>query len=257
MFNKILTMVFAIAFAVVFIPTTKAQVVPDGLIAYWSFDDIDGDTVKDGAGEFDGEMIDVEVVKGVVGDALEFDGTGYVDIGEEVGELGADDFSVTFWIKTSEVGIAILSKGNGAGWDSREKEIYVANSATSEGPNTGTVEMVGWGVDWIRGSEPVNDDEWHHVAVTWEFAASEGHIYVDSVEGTFLVGYNGGADNAGNTVRIGFHESGHSAGNFIGLMDDVRIYQRTLEPEEVVEIMEETMAVESAGKLATAWGMIK
>ena len=257
MFNKVLIVVFVMAFVIVFTHTAKAQVVPDGLIAYWSFDDIDGDTVNDGAGDFNGEMIDVNVVKGVIGDGLEFDGTGYVDIGEEVGELGAEDFSVTFWIKTGEVGIAILSKGGGAGWDSNEKEIYVANSATSEGPNTGPVEMVGWGVDWIRGSEPVNDDEWHHVAVTWEFAASDGHIYVDGVEGTFQVGYNGGADNAGNTVRIGFHESGHSATNFVGLMDDVRIYQRTLEPDEVVEVMEEDAAVDSAGKLATTWGMIK
>ncbi|MFC1717265.1 hypothetical protein ACFL6S_26630 [Candidatus Poribacteria bacterium] len=45
--------------------------------------------------------------------------------------------------------------------------------------------------------------------------ATEGHMYVDGTEGTQEVGYNGGADNAGNTVRIGFSESAHSATNFV------------------------------------------
>ena len=120
------------------------------------------------------------------------------------------------------------------------------------------MEIVGWGVDWIRGSEPVNDGEWHHVALTWDIDAMEGHAYTDGVEGTDYMGYNGGADNAGDTIRIGFHESGHSAGNFIGALDEFRIYQKTVTEAEVGQIMSETAsAVKPADKLAITWGMIK
>ena len=136
--------VFATAFIAVLFTAAypaDAQVVRDGLVAYWSFDDIDGNTVKDGVGKNHGEMIDVKVVKGVIGDALEFDGTGHVDISTGVTELGAADFTITAWIKTASIGVAILSKGAGA----EMKELYVANSATSEGPNSGTVEFVGYG----------------------------------------------------------------------------------------------------------------
>ena len=263
MSDRILIVVFAAAFIAAlfaYAHPTDAQVISDGLVAYWPMDGVSGGTVADVVGGFDGTVTDgsLPVVAGAIGSALEFDGSAYIDTGEEVAELGAADFSITFWLKTGEVGIAVLSKGGGAGWDPNEKEVYVADAASSEGSNTGPVEIVGWGVDWIRGSEPVNDNEWHHVAITWDIDAMEGHVYTDGVEGTDYLGYNGGADNAGDIVRIGFHESGHSATNFIGKLDDLRIYQRTVTEAEVGQIMaEDPSAVKPADKLAITWGMIK
>ena len=263
MFYRTMVFIFAAAFIAVLFTSAHpadAQVVSDGLVAYWPMDGVSGDTVADVVGGFDGTVTDgsLPVVAGAIGSALEFDGSAYIDIGDGVAELGSADFSITFWLKTSDVGIAVLSKGSGAGWDSAEKEVYVADAASSEGSLTGPVEIVGWGVDWIRGSEPVNDGEWHHVAITWDIDGMEGHVYTDGVEGTDYLGYNGGADNAGDTVRIGFHESGHSAGNFVGALDDVRIYQKTVTEVEVGQIMEETAsAVKPADKLAITWGMIK
>ena len=258
MFNKLLVIVFAIAFIVAFTHTAKAQVVPDGLIAYWSFDEIDGDTVIDGVGDNNGTITDsnLKQVAGKVGKALEFDGEGYIDTESEVGQLGSDNFSFAFWIKTEVANKPIMIKDDGDGsWEQNEKLLYVADSATSEGPNTGPVEYVGWGCDCIRGSIEINDNEWHHIAMTWD--GSTGLVYTDGEEGTFQVGFNGGGDNAGNTVKIGNTPGAHCAGRFEGLLDDFRIYQRALEPDEVLEIMEEKMAVDSAGKLAIAWGMIK
>ena len=257
MLNKNLNLALSLMIIVTFLIAANLTEAQDP-VAHWSFDDVSGDTVPDSAGDNDGTIVGgVSVVAGTAGDALEFDGSGYVDIGKEVAELGSEDFSISVWIKTPENNIPILSKGNGAAWEQNEKELYIANSGTSEGPNDGTVEIVGWGVDWIRGSERVDDDQWHHVVVTWDVDPGEGHVYVDGTEGTHEVGYNGGGDNAGDTVRIGFMESGHSTGNFVGLMDDLQIYQRTLSADDVSALAQGPTAVESAGKLALTWGSLK
>jgi len=171
------------------------------------------------------------------GKCLKLDGDGYVDIPSGVTELGAADFTIAAWIKTGEIGVPILSKSNGnTEWEVREKEFYVADSETSEADNDGTVEYVGHSVEWVRGSRSVNDGWWHHIAITWDADGEEGHIYVDGVEGTDDMGFLGLKDNDGDTVRIGFSESVHSSGNFVGRIDDVAIFNVTLTAEQVVEL---------------------
>jgi len=211
-----------------------------GLVAHWRLDEGSGNKVFDSSGgDHHGTVNgDPRWVAGYDGGALEFDGDDYVDIPSGVNELGAADFTIAVWIKTTEIGMAILSKSNGdSSWASMEKQLYIADSATSEGVNDGTVEYVGWGCEWIRGSIRVDDGQWHHVAVTWDIGAGIGHAYVDGVEGTYEVNYNGGADNAGDTIRIGFSPGEHSA-NFIGLIDDVRIYDHVLSGVEVLSAMQ-------------------
>ena len=54
-----------------------AQAIEDGLAGYWTFDDgdINGDTAVDALGEHDGEIKGKpQVVEGIVGDALSFNG---------------------------------------------------------------------------------------------------------------------------------------------------------------------------------------
>ena len=87
-----------------------------GLVGYWSMDSIDNDMVRDSsANDNHGEMVnDPQIVDGVVGDALEFDGENTsVFVDDEYGEIfdGSNAFSVTFSISTNTHGSdrAILS----------------------------------------------------------------------------------------------------------------------------------------------------
>lgn len=259
MSKKVLILVSVMAaFVLVYAYTVKAQAVSEGLVARWTFDDISGDTVPDSAGDADGTIIDgpLGTAPGAIGMALEFNGEGYVSTDSEVAELGAADFSFSFWIKTPFANLPIMIKDDGdEAWEFHEKLLYVAQSPDSEGTLTGPVEYVGWGVDWIRGSIEVHDDEWHHVAVTWD--GSEGFVYTDGEEGTFEVGFNGGADNPDETVKLGIWAGAHTAERFEGLLDDFRIYERALSAGEIAEIMDDTTAVSPVSKLATTWGMIK
>ena len=248
----------------------QALEVEDGLVLYWNFEQITGKTVKDEIGKFDGEIkgSDLQAVPGKFSQALKFDEKGYVHVDKtDVIDFGnKDGFSVALWLKSPENNKTIFSYGSGSKWEEHEKEMYIAKAGEpgSEGPNTGPVEIVGWGCDWIRGAKAdvVDDDKWHHVAVTWNAKDSEGFIYTDGQEGTFEVGYNGCPDNKGNTLRLGFSESMFHSEPFLGLMDEVRFYNRPLTDKEVKTVMDDVRlgvktAVEGADKLTLAWATIK
>ncbi len=247
--------------------SVRALEIEDGLVLYWNFEQVKGKAVKDEIGKFDGEIKDSNLQsvasKNGLGKALKFDGKGYVHIDEkDVIDFGnKDGYSVALWLKSSKNHQAIFSYGSGGEWEKHEKEMYIAKAGEpgSEGPNTGPVEIVGWGCDWIRGAKAdvVDDGKWHHVAVTWNAKKQEGFIYTDGKEGTFEVGYNGCPDNKGNTLRLGYSESMFHSEPFVGLMDEVRFYNRSLTDKEVETVMDDTKSVGGADKLTMTWATIK
>jgi len=133
----------------------QALEVENGLVLYWNFEQVKGKTVKDEIGKFDGEIKDSDLKavpsKNGLGNALKFDGKGYVHIDQkDVIDFGnKDGFSVALWLKSPENNKTIFSYGSGSKWEKHEKEMYVAKAGEpgSEGPNTGPVEIVGWGCE--------------------------------------------------------------------------------------------------------------
>jgi len=206
-------------------------------VGFWRFE---GNTTDSGRGHNNGTLQGTAALvnDSERGKCLELDGNGYVNISSGVAELGSADFTIAAWIKTAKIGVPILSKCNGNGeWEENEKELYVADSATSEGQLDGTVEYVGFGCEWIRGEKRIDDRKWHHVAITWDSGGEEGLVYIDGVEATDDIGFLGLSDNSGDTVRIGFSESAHSSGHFVGRIDDMAIFNVVLTPEQVIELM--------------------
>ena len=203
---------------------------------FWRFE---GNTVDSGSGGNNGTLKGTAVIvtDPQRGKCLKLDGDGYMEIPSGVTELGDASFTIAAWIKTTKNGIPILSKSNGnTEWEAMEKELYIADSVISEGDNDGTVEYVGHSCEWVRGNESVDDGQWHHIALVRDADEEDGFVYVDGIEGADDVGFSGGADNDGDTVRIGFSESAHSSGNYAGLIDDVAIFDAALTAEQVVEL---------------------
>ncbi|MCH7919680.1 MAG: LamG domain-containing protein, partial [Planctomycetes bacterium] len=210
------------------------------LVAHWEFNEGSGSVAHDTSGNgHDGTINGTpQWVPGKIRGALEFDGSNYVDIASGVTSL-SDSFTITAWIKTSRIGMCIVSKSDSnTSWASQEKQFYVADPAL-EGQSNGGAELVGWGCDWVRNDDtvPVSDGTWHHVCVTWDAASGEGLIYVDGENHTGNETYSGCPDNPNDTIRIGFSPGEHSA-NFVGLIDDVRIYNHALTQEEIAQAME-------------------
>jgi len=217
--------------------------IKEGLVAHWKFDEGSGDTASDSTGNGnDGTLIDgPQWTTGYIGDAaLHFDGTDdYVAIQNfhYDNDSGLEGVTVALWIRTTNEANQII-----ATFDRNE---YWRLEINGSGAGPG---QVGWDV-WAGTAQVdygsvtrVDDGEWHHVAGV--FDAGTLTIYIDgnpeptaSGDSTF---------GRGRAVRYGFLGVGSEATSFNGAhtpadyfdgdMDEVRIYNRALTAEEIVEV---------------------
>lgn len=256
---------------------TAKTVVTDGLVSYWTFDnqDITEKTVKDVWGNNDGTMVGApKSVAGQVGDALEFDGSDdYVNL-TNLGDFGAKVGSSTFeaWVKTDfkdewtslfkvlDVGCNMawaidVNRSAQAGFLFAEDVVhfYVRQKAAA-GCN-----QIAAQIDFA-----LSDGEWHHIVFAIEDAGTpKVNIFMDGTAQIVVLGdakkldtfepfvepvYIGAANNRGKVEKF-----------FPGVIDEVRIYDRPLTPDEVTRNFESRigLGVEPIHKLPITWGNIK
>ena len=266
-FSKILITVFVLA---AMAGLTEAQTVRDGLISYWSFneDTIKGDKVSDLWGDNDGEMInDPLEVEGVYGEALEFTGLNHVTVPDnESLQWKTGESAVTCWALRTGPGQTerggIVEKGNGG----------VANSPMLLREWTGgTVdfEVRNWeftpdGNFFKLQSDSIAliDDVWVFLAGTYDGQLTK--IYLNGVLDATLANPGGYANNDW-PLRFGWdpedtRDAPRQERHFVGVIDEIAIYDRALTPDEVMQNMgavEGVVAVDPAGKLSSTWGEIK
>jgi S1-C subfamily serine protease len=150
-----------------------------GLLAYWNFDEGQGETTKDASGKGnDAQLHDTQWVEGVQGKALQFDGTAsYVDFGKApaLNFPASGEFTFGVWIKTAASGGTFLSLRNS------QRGAPVIDLRLENG---------GWLVAEIRDDKTesksalhlrsgiVNDGSWHHIALVRQ-ADGVCILYVD------------------------------------------------------------------------------
>ena len=227
----------------------------ESLILYMSFDTIDGkNTIDHSKYENHGEMMgNPKHVEGKFGKALELNGeSDWVEIPHHETLTVDKDFTVMAWIHTERhtgPGGAqwqgILAKSN----NPRSYSFYTE-------ANSKCLHLSVGGGSVCQGEVKLN--EWQHVVGQMD---SGTHRYYINGEN---VGESGGkndppgkADTA--SVFIGKTHEGNR--QFLGLIDEVRIWNRALTEEEVIEQMEkghfELFPVDPRQKLTTTWGTIK
>ena len=240
-------------------PLIHAQLPLDGVVSYWSFDEgsIAGGTVKDilgkNAGELDGNP---KSVPGKVGRALEFNGENFVHIpGTASLEFaGAEEMSVVAWVNADSdspvKGVVagccgtIVAQRDINGWALR-----------FDGRNAGQeMEFIvtpGWQGDGGFGAAAFKKGEWHHMVGIVN--KKKMQLYVDGELETEQ-NYNGPMTTGGSETEIGKA----SDGGFVGIIDEVMIYNKALSANEVEQIFEaEGLPVQPRGKLVTRWAEIK
>lgn len=149
--------------------------------------------------------------------------------------------TVAFWIKISgaPTNHGIVAWGNsvenGAKWHIR------LNSAANNGP-LGAIRTETQG-DFTIGTTALNDGQWHHVASVYPDGAGELGTVIHYIDGQAeTAGGNGASIQAVNTstvsapVTVGRRNQGGVLGYFPGQIDDVRIYDRALTPQEVTDL---------------------
>mgnify|MGYP001097735232 CR=1 FL=1 len=216
-----------------------APVTDPNLVGWWKFDDGSGVNVFDSSGHGNhGSFIgDPQWVIGQNGDALQFDGIDdWVEVPHAANLTVDNEVTVMAWINaeryigpTGDDWQGIIAKGS-----PRSYSLYTQVS--------GVLHFSTAGVGTLS-SSPVPLNEWVHVCA---MVIDGGHQYYINGEdagagGTGIV-LPGAADTA--TVRIGNARDANR--QFLGMIDDVHIYNKALTQDEVIQAMR--------GDTTLAWG---
>jgi hypothetical protein len=204
------------------------------LVGWWKFDEGSGLLALDSSGHYNNGTLrgGPQWVVGHDDDALEFDGIDdYVEVPHDASLTMDTEVTVMAWIYAERYNSAggdwqaILAKSNAP----RSYSFYTYTNGTLHFSVGASGAYIGSN---STGLVPLN--EWAHVCA----------MVVDGHHQYYINGEDAGTGGAGtilpgaadtDTVRIGLsHEGGN---NFLGMIDDVRIYNKALTQDEVVQAM--------------------
>ena len=206
----------------------------DGLIVHHA---LDGDI----SGVHAGKIVDATLedglphfVDGRIGTAASFDGQRYIDAGMPPNLGYEDEFTLSAWIYPTRDNGVIFSRANEGDQGEVGWGLYIEDGKIRLNLSTRVLD------DGVAAetTQAIQLERWQHVAATYDGSKTpEGmRIYVDGIDQELA----GLLDLVGNRLpqryplRIG--ASGSTKPNFQGSIDDVRIYDRVLEPEEIAVV---------------------
>lgn len=225
-----------------------ANVAEDGLVAYWPFDEGKGKEAIDVTGNgHDGEFNDdPKWVEGKFETALEFDGVDdHVIVADDPDLAIEENITLMAWFSPSEAltGRRLMSKNN---------SIFVIFDFGNAGsidflvkPNNTFAESTT--TDWEVG-------EWYHFAGTFDGKTMK--VYINGkLEGDAANAVPIAPSNL--ELWIGGDDLGNATDHFPGIIDEVRLYEKTLSEADIQKVMETSQDVQAREKLTTTWGKIK
>lgn len=207
---------------------------PTDLDGYWKFEEGSGTVVGDSSGNGNDGMLygdGNEWTDGRIGGGLEFDGNGdYVDIGNPSSLQITGDMTISFWTYPTNIA------------EHRENPIdkaYCGEFALTQeasgylsyyqGPNGGEVGGYmhrGWNGIFVN-------DQWTHIVLVRDVSEHSIRVYKNGID----QGEGGSSwedpSTSNEPITIG---DGYAGAGFHGLIDEVRIYDRTLTQDEIDEL---------------------
>ena len=203
-------------------------IVDENLVAWWKLDgDADPGIAFDSSGYAHHGTLNGDpqwVAAGHDGGALEFDGTGdYVNIDGYKGVSGAQAFSVTAWIN-STTNASIVSWGTDS--DGQRMGFRLNSEAL----------RFEFGGGNVAANTQVTDGEWHHVAMTVPGNGTLGDVilYVEGVDDMGVANNPANLFNLGSTMDVSIGRRATDNDRYYnGMIDDVRIYNKTLSDKEI------------------------
>jgi tetratricopeptide (TPR) repeat protein len=190
------------------------------MIGWWKFDEGSGRTAIDSSGHGnDGTLHgDPQWVDGIIGGALDLDGSDFVTIDGVVDDITSNNITVSAWVKTTTTVEGNLFASNRGGrhafmFGIRHGNVYVSDDYIDEGHTP----------------IAVNDGQWH----IWTYVRrkSRGYIYVDAVQQST---HSADFDLATETRwSIGQEWDSNPSDFLTGTVDDARIYSYPLSEAEI------------------------
>jgi len=236
--TSVVMLLTVIACVFVYASVSEAQVVTDGLVGYWSFNDgtVKGDTVSDVFGTNDGTLVgSAQIAKGKYGNAVELNGSSdYVEIPDDKSLQLWETYTLEAWIYQREI--------------KSSRFIDRCTAGTSDGPhfdNHPGTKLRSCAGGCVTSDDDFTSDEWHHVVMTFDEGAVKFYLNGSPLSGNDL------------SLKLGADSNGQNLLN--GLIDEARVYNRAITEAEVNQNMNSdgVTAVNPADKVASMWGKIK
>ena len=200
-----------------------------GLVGHWKLDETSGTVAVDSsATDNDGTYTNGVLLNqaGNIDQAAEFDGLDdYVSVPDDPSLQMNNAFSLSAWIRadsSSNIDQMILNK---------EGEYEIAISPSDELKWGITNTDPGW--SWHGTGHIVAIGKWTYVAITYDNGTVSTYangVLVDTYNGSGAVGDQ---YTSLNELRLGGRSNNPSGKYFDGRLDDVRVFKRSLCPEEI------------------------
>ncbi|MCU4743912.1 LamG-like jellyroll fold domain-containing protein [Natronoglomus mannanivorans] len=223
----------------------------DGLNAYWTLDESDGDTAFDAASSNDGSHLDGTTLgrTGLIGTtAYGFDGQGArIEVPDDETLRFEDEMTLSLWLNTNELGsspsdnnqVNILGKST---WSERTGYVLYDN-----GDNSDEIVYRVMGnddfYDVTIDRSLVNDGTWHHLVAVSD--NGETRLYLDGEQQATQTGT--ALDPSDNPLGIGAEWWGEHP--YEGDLDEIQLYDRALSGNEIESLYRTTVD----GTHTTAW----
>lgn len=200
----------------------NTQDITTGLVLHYEFENTSGDVI-DAAGSHNGTNHGcTRGIAGKIGNAINLDGSDYVEVNSHSDITNYSEFTLTAWIYRTDITNhqTIISKVN----PDRDFQMKLNNSFLQ--------------AQYLRGSTHYSchsvsqalTSQWVHLAVTWK--NNEWNIYFNGVlEKTCSMSNT--PPWAGGTMQIGAMDGGEE---FYGSIDEVRVYNRELSSADITAL---------------------
>jgi hypothetical protein len=230
-----------VSFLGILLMTISAGAAEPGLVGWWRLDDGVGTTAADSSdGGHSGSFTTGNPIwgQGKFGGALKFDGGGPVEIPDHADFHLTDAVSIALWANpeaVQETDAKFFCKQKSSTYpyalqyNAATQTIY-ANVTASSQLNTKP------NLDNFPG-------QWAHLCCVYDGSALI--LYKDGVEVARATGSGKLAQNT-LTLTIGGRSTYTTSNNFKGLIDDVRLYNRALTPQDIQRIMQGPAAAEAS-----------
>jgi type II secretory pathway pseudopilin PulG len=207
-----------------------------GLVSYWSFDgDADDDWGDNDATVISGATL-ATGIGGSSNTAYDFTGGNYIQVpNSDDFDLGTN-MAISFWYKTSSAessgSAAYVLSRDATGVNAGDASFVYDSDTLRNGYFMFYEQTPGVNAGFPIADAPIN--QWHHVVFTKTGAS--GSIYLDGVHKETLDTFTNNVWV--NDTIVGFGNSGLP---FDGLLDEVKVYNRALSADEIVDLYESNL----------------
>ncbi len=202
----------------------------DGLVVYYTLNELSGNTTDIYRGIYNGSKFNdvTQGEDGIIREAYDFGGN---NSGVNINNLYVnnisknDQFTVSMWVNVSD-NTKIMYGGFSNINDNAEGEFSLGVR------NGNGVAIVRGGTQGYVQAGTINNNEWHHVVLAWGEGDMELFVDGSGVGSDTITGFDSD-DNDYFTIG---HYQRDDANDFVGLIDEIGVWNRTLNDTEISQL---------------------